>query len=262
MWIARAGITAPLPPEWKPMYRNLPVFHKMLFYSFFFFSQTNDNDLYFCNSKTGETSWEHPSDDKYRQMVLEERQSSALKNQIGSKSLKRENNIAPSSNTLNKVFLCMFFDGVKLIGSIFVLGSTKFAFDIYKYPWQTWCKIGTSGPDTRNHSGTFLLFNSENIRYKYIFLQNSAPPRVLGKLEPLGGSNKDPPPKFTPTPPKPSPQNSNPSANKPQPAERPRTSRGTNDRSNVQSEPPPVQREARETVNSFLFSFSIIPLRH
>uniref|UniRef100_A0A915IBZ2 WW domain-containing protein n=1 Tax=Romanomermis culicivorax TaxID=13658 RepID=A0A915IBZ2_ROMCU len=49
MWIARQGITAPLPVDWKPV-------------------QTDDGELYFHNNKTNQSLWEHPSDQKFRQM--------------------------------------------------------------------------------------------------------------------------------------------------------------------------------------------------
>ncbi len=46
------------------------------------FRQMNDGELYFYNFETKESSWEHPSDDKYRQMVREERKNLQLKNAL------------------------------------------------------------------------------------------------------------------------------------------------------------------------------------
>uniref|UniRef100_A0A914VCV8 WW domain-containing protein n=1 Tax=Plectus sambesii TaxID=2011161 RepID=A0A914VCV8_9BILA len=99
MWIARAGITAPMPSdEWRPV-------------------ETNTGDLYFFNFKTKESSWEHPSDEKYRKMVNEERkrlqmrhkpsqplsspaanttnQSPAVSNQVASQPIQPSNPVRP-----------------------------------------------------------------------------------------------------------------------------------------------------------------------
>jgi len=55
MWIAREGVVAPVPPPWKAC------------------TQTGD-DLFYFNFETGESIWEHPSDQKYTQLVVEQRQ--------------------------------------------------------------------------------------------------------------------------------------------------------------------------------------------
>ena len=43
------------------------------------FSESDDGTLYFFNSKTGQSTWEHPSDQKYRKMVIDERRKTAEK---------------------------------------------------------------------------------------------------------------------------------------------------------------------------------------
>ncbi|EDO33670.1 predicted protein, partial [Nematostella vectensis] len=54
LWIAREGIVAPLPPDWKPC-------------------QDASGDIYYFNFTTGDSVWDHPCDDYYRNMVQEER---------------------------------------------------------------------------------------------------------------------------------------------------------------------------------------------
>ena len=55
MYIAREGINAPLPPDWKPC-------------------QDTSNDIYYFNFTSGESIWDHPCDDYYKKMVSEARQ--------------------------------------------------------------------------------------------------------------------------------------------------------------------------------------------
>ena len=54
MWIAKEGIVAPLPEHWKPC-------------------QDTNGDLYYFNFALGTSIWDHPCDEFYRQMVIEER---------------------------------------------------------------------------------------------------------------------------------------------------------------------------------------------
>jgi len=54
-WIAREGLKAPLPPEWKPC-------------------KTQDTEeIYYFNFSTGESSWDHPCDEYYRKVVDDNR---------------------------------------------------------------------------------------------------------------------------------------------------------------------------------------------
>ncbi|XP_033126044.1 centrosomal protein of 164 kDa-like [Anneissia japonica] len=59
MWIAREGIIAPLPEDWKPC-------------------QDTNGDIYYFNFTTGDSVWDHPCDEFYRTMVIEEREKLAL----------------------------------------------------------------------------------------------------------------------------------------------------------------------------------------
>ncbi|XP_071958080.1 uncharacterized protein [Antedon mediterranea] len=59
MWIAREGIIAPLPEDWKPC-------------------QDTNQDIYYFNFSTGDSVWDHPCDEFYRSMVKEEREKLAL----------------------------------------------------------------------------------------------------------------------------------------------------------------------------------------
>jgi centrosomal protein CEP164 len=54
MWIARQGVMAPLPRGWKPV-------------------QDPQGELYYFNFETGESIWDHPCDQDFKKLVLEER---------------------------------------------------------------------------------------------------------------------------------------------------------------------------------------------
>lgn len=73
MYIAREGINAPLPSDWKPC-------------------QDTQNDIYYFNFTTGESIWDHPCDDYYRKMVVEERKKleSTNKSKKVTKTPKKE----------------------------------------------------------------------------------------------------------------------------------------------------------------------------
>lgn len=53
-WVAREGLKAPLPQEWKPC-------------------QSPEGELYYFNFSTGESVWDHPCDEHYRNMYQEEK---------------------------------------------------------------------------------------------------------------------------------------------------------------------------------------------
>ncbi|XP_061915839.1 centrosomal protein of 164 kDa-like isoform X3 [Entelurus aequoreus] len=55
MWLAKEGIVAPLPPEWKPC-------------------QDVTGDIYYYNFSFGESTWDHPCDQHYRRLVIQERE--------------------------------------------------------------------------------------------------------------------------------------------------------------------------------------------
>eukprot|EP00054_Salpingoeca_dolichothecata_P013412 m.74835 g.74835 ORF g.74835 m.74835 type:complete len:145 (+) comp20463_c1_seq4:105-539(+) len=54
-WIAREGLKARLPPGWKV------------------FEDSQTGDIYYFNMDTGESSWEHPSDAIFKDLLEEER---------------------------------------------------------------------------------------------------------------------------------------------------------------------------------------------
>ncbi|XP_042636299.1 centrosomal protein of 164 kDa [Orycteropus afer afer] len=54
MWLAREGIVAPLPMEWKPC-------------------QDVTGDIYYFNFANGQSMWDHPCDEHYRNLVIQER---------------------------------------------------------------------------------------------------------------------------------------------------------------------------------------------
>ncbi|NXT00645.1 CE164 protein, partial [Jacana jacana] len=55
IWLAREGIVAPLPPEWKPC-------------------QDITGDVYYFNFANGQSTWDHPCDDYYKGLVIQERE--------------------------------------------------------------------------------------------------------------------------------------------------------------------------------------------
>ncbi|KAL4445041.1 hypothetical protein ABPG74_018769 [Tetrahymena malaccensis] len=54
LWIARSGLKAPLPQGWKPC-------------------QTQDEEIYYFNFDTGESRWDHPCDEQFRKLYLDEK---------------------------------------------------------------------------------------------------------------------------------------------------------------------------------------------
>ncbi|KAM3616746.1 uncharacterized protein V6R79_022552 [Siganus canaliculatus] len=70
LWLAREGIAAPLPPEWKPC-------------------QDVTGDIYYFNFSSGQSTWDHPCDEHYRGLVARERaQLAAAAGGTGSKKDK------------------------------------------------------------------------------------------------------------------------------------------------------------------------------
>uniref|UniRef100_A0A9J8AVY6 Centrosomal protein of 164 kDa n=1 Tax=Cyprinus carpio carpio TaxID=630221 RepID=A0A9J8AVY6_CYPCA len=57
LWLAIEGMVAPLPAEWKPC-------------------QDVTGEVYYFNFSTGQSTWDHPCDEHYRQLVEQERQRS------------------------------------------------------------------------------------------------------------------------------------------------------------------------------------------
>ncbi|NXV71576.1 CE164 protein, partial [Atlantisia rogersi] len=55
LWLAREGIIAPLPPEWK-------------------ICQDETGEIYFFNFLNGQSMWDHPCDDHYKELVIQERE--------------------------------------------------------------------------------------------------------------------------------------------------------------------------------------------
>ncbi|XP_027511189.1 centrosomal protein of 164 kDa isoform X3 [Corapipo altera] len=55
LWLARECLVAPLPPDWKPC-------------------QDTTGDVYYFNFATGQSMWEHPCDEQYRELVIRERE--------------------------------------------------------------------------------------------------------------------------------------------------------------------------------------------
>ncbi|RNF08295.1 hypothetical protein TraAM80_02801 [Trypanosoma rangeli] len=54
LWVAREGLRTPLPAEWKAC-------------------RTGEGEVYYFNFLTGESKWEHPTDEAFKEKVMEER---------------------------------------------------------------------------------------------------------------------------------------------------------------------------------------------
>jgi hypothetical protein len=63
-WIARQGLTTPLPVDWKPC-------------------KTNDTkEIYYFNFRTGKSTWNHPCDEYNRKLYEETKKEKLKKKQI------------------------------------------------------------------------------------------------------------------------------------------------------------------------------------
>jgi centrosomal protein CEP164 len=73
VWVAREGLKAPLPDHWKPC-------------------KTDDGDIYYFNFESGESVWDHPCDEYYRNLYKEEkkRKTSNAEMQEEKKKEKKE----------------------------------------------------------------------------------------------------------------------------------------------------------------------------
>nr|CCA16908.1 viral Atype inclusion protein putative [Albugo laibachii Nc14] len=67
-WIAREGLKAPLPENWKPC------------------KTTDTEEIYYFNFSSGESTWEHPCDEYYRNLYQEHKKKS-----VGSKTHREPN---------------------------------------------------------------------------------------------------------------------------------------------------------------------------
>lgn len=71
LWLAREGIVAPLPPEWKPC-------------------QDVTGDIYYFNFSSGQSTWDHPCDEHYRRLVAQERERLQLAAAAGGTGAKKD----------------------------------------------------------------------------------------------------------------------------------------------------------------------------
>ncbi|XP_075765434.1 centrosomal protein of 164 kDa isoform X3 [Pelodiscus sinensis] len=71
MWLAREGIVAPLPPEWKPC-------------------QDITGDIYYFNFANGQSTWDHPCDEHYRELVVQEREKLSAHGGVRKKDKKKK----------------------------------------------------------------------------------------------------------------------------------------------------------------------------
>ncbi|XP_078140487.1 uncharacterized protein cep164 isoform X1 [Centroberyx gerrardi] len=71
LWLAREGMVAPLPHEWKPC-------------------QDVTGDVYYFNFSSGQSTWDHPCDEHYRRLVAQERERAQLTAAAGGPGPKKD----------------------------------------------------------------------------------------------------------------------------------------------------------------------------
>ncbi|KAF0030731.1 hypothetical protein F2P81_017462 [Scophthalmus maximus] len=71
LWLAREGIVAPMPAEWKPC-------------------QDVTGEIYYFNFSSGQSTWDHPCDEHYRRLVVQERERAQLTAAAGAKKDKKK----------------------------------------------------------------------------------------------------------------------------------------------------------------------------
>ncbi|XP_055370125.1 centrosomal protein of 164 kDa-like [Betta splendens] len=71
LWLAREGIVAPLPAEWKPC-------------------QDVTGDIYYFNFSSGQSTWDHPCDEHYRNLVIQERERAEVAAAGGATGAKKD----------------------------------------------------------------------------------------------------------------------------------------------------------------------------
>ncbi|XP_019398632.1 PREDICTED: centrosomal protein of 164 kDa isoform X2 [Crocodylus porosus] len=71
IWLAKEGIVAPLPPEWKPC-------------------QDITGEIYYFNFANGQSTWDHPCDEHYRELVIQEREKLSAHGDTKKKDKKKK----------------------------------------------------------------------------------------------------------------------------------------------------------------------------
>ena len=71
-FIAREGLKAPLPENWKPC------------------KTTDTDEIYYFNFATGESTWDHPCDEFYRTLYEKEKKSKMAKEKASSDTKKQQ----------------------------------------------------------------------------------------------------------------------------------------------------------------------------
>ena len=80
MWIARQGIKEPLPPEWKPI-------------------QDVSGDIYYFNFENGQSMWDHPCDEYYRGLYLQEKKKKKERSKSRDRSKSSNNSVSEGKET-------------------------------------------------------------------------------------------------------------------------------------------------------------------
>ena len=86
LWIARKGLVAPLPPGWVKTETSTP------------------GEVYYVNEALGDSTWDHPSDEMYRDMVRTERAKAMQSSPAASSPRYQGEPTTPARGTSNGRF--------------------------------------------------------------------------------------------------------------------------------------------------------------
>lgn len=82
-WIAREGLMAPLPQDWKPC------------------RQKDTDEIYYFNFVTGESTWDHPCDGYYKRLYEEEKKKKEIQLKVCVRIIVRYTiNMTPRASAL------------------------------------------------------------------------------------------------------------------------------------------------------------------
>jgi hypothetical protein len=145
MWIARQGVKAPLPKGWKAIH------------------DVEQNELYYFNFDTGESIWDHPCDNDYKSLVMEQRKLLLEKG--------RKNYKAPESSTLRHTASRLNSPGDTLKGTGGGLNgtskSTSTISDVINVNGKLSAGSAAAGGSQRqNLRSDFVLYDTRNVEFE------------------------------------------------------------------------------------------------
>ena len=83
LWIAREGVVAPVPAPWKACTEN-------------------GDDVFYFNFETGESIWDHPADERYRQLLQEKREEQSAPSRTSKSTVPESKASSDTATSLNE----------------------------------------------------------------------------------------------------------------------------------------------------------------